>query len=72
MYLLLLERLERHVIAERQVAATMKAGGAKDVDVPTFEAERQRLDRALGQAERKYRDPEQQALIDALGLNDGG
>lgn len=66
---LVVERLERHVLVERQVAATLKAGGAKGVEVPTFAAEVARLERLLAEDEgRKRRDPEQQALLDALGL----
>lgn len=68
MYLLLLERLERHVLAERHVAAVMLAGGAKKVTLPVFETERAKLDRLLEAAPRRERDPEQAALIAALGL----
>jgi hypothetical protein len=60
-YALIVERLERHVLNERQVAV-MKAGGAKRVDVPTFDAEKARLDRncsATGRAARTT--PEQAA-----------
>jgi hypothetical protein len=68
-YALVVERLERHVLAERQVAMIAKLGGAKSVEVPTFAAELGKLDRLLGEDEtRKRRDPEQQALIEALGL----
>jgi hypothetical protein len=67
-YALLLERLERHVIAERHVAAVMLAAGAKKVTLPVFETERAKLDRLLEAAPRRERDPEQQALIVALGL----
>jgi hypothetical protein len=68
-YALIVERLERHVLAERQVAATMAAAGAKRVEVPTFEGERARLDRMLDeQPTRRVYDAEQAALIAALGL----
>jgi hypothetical protein len=69
-YALIVERLERHVIAERQVAAVMAAAGAKRVEVPTFDAERARLDRLLDDqpTPRRVYDPEQAALIAALGL----
>jgi hypothetical protein len=68
-YALIVERLERHVLAERHVAAVMAAAGAKKVTVPTFETERGKLDRLLGEGpERRQRDPEQAALIAALGL----
>lgn len=69
MYALLIERLERHVLNERHVAAVMKAAGAKRVEVPTFEAARMKVDRLLSTDDRqRARDPEQAALIAALGL----
>lgn len=68
MYSLIVERLERHVLNERQVAVLAKLGGAKRVKVPTFDEERTKLDRLLGTAPRRQYDPEQAALIAALGL----
>lgn len=70
MYALIVERLERHVLAERHVAAVMAAAGAKRVEVPTFESERAKVDRWLEVApeRRRERNPEQAALIAALGL----
>jgi hypothetical protein len=62
------ERLERHVLAERQVAVAAKVGGAKNVTVPTFEAEKAKLDRLLDVAERRVYSEEQAQLIAALGL----
>lgn len=71
MYVLILERLERHVLAERHVAAVLMAGGAKKVTVPTFTDERGKLDRMLGdRPARKHRTPEQQRLLAAIGLGD--
>jgi hypothetical protein len=68
-YSLVIERLERHVLTERQIAAVMAVNSTKKVTLPTFEAERARLDRLLGEGpERRERDPEQAALIAALGL----
>jgi predicted metal-dependent hydrolase len=67
-YTLILERLERHVLAERHVAAVMRAAGAKGGDVPTCESERARLDRLLDDRPRRAYPPEQAALIAALGL----
>jgi hypothetical protein len=67
-YALIVERLERHVLTERQVAAAMKVAGAKNVSEPTFDRERAKLDRVLGADDRPERDPEQAALIAALGL----
>ncbi len=67
-YTLLLERLERHVLVERQVAAVMTAAGAKRVAVPTFDSERAKLDRLLSEEPRRRYDDEQASLIAALGL----
>jgi hypothetical protein len=67
-YTLLLERLERHVLNERQVAMIAKLGGAKKVTPPTFETERHKVDRLLEVAPRREYDEEQAALIAALGL----
>jgi len=67
-YALIVERLERHVLVERQVAAVMLAAGSKKVTVPTFDAERGKLDRLLDQQPRREYEPEQAALIAALGL----
>lgn len=68
MYALIIERLERHVLNERQVAMIAKLGGAKIAELPTFETERDRLDRLLSDEPRKQYDDEQAALIAALGL----
>jgi hypothetical protein len=67
-YGLLIERLERHVLNERQVAVLAKIGGAKNVTVPTFDEQRAQLDRLLGTAPRREYPPEQAAMIAALGL----
>jgi hypothetical protein len=67
-YALIVERLERHVLVERQVAIAAQAAGAKGVDVPTFDSERARLDGMLGEAPRRRYSDEQAALIAALGL----
>jgi hypothetical protein len=45
-YAILLERLERRVMADRQAALLVAALGGR-VSVPTFEQERQRFDEAL-------------------------
>jgi hypothetical protein len=71
-YSLIVERLERHVLNERQVAVLAKLGGAKRVKVPTFDEERAKLDRLLGTEPRRAYSPEQAAMIAALGLGDGG
>lgn len=67
-YSLIVERLERHVLNERQVAVMAKLGGDKRVRVPTFEQERARLDRILDLGERRQYPRQQAALIAALGL----
>lgn len=72
MYSLVVERLERHVLNERQVAVLAKLGGAKRVTVPTFDAERAKLDRLLGTEPRRQYSPEQAAMIAALGLSTEG
>lgn len=68
MYSLILERLERHVLAERHVAAVMRAAGSKSARAPTFADERARLDRLLDVAPRRTYPPDQARLIAALGL----
>jgi hypothetical protein len=70
-YALLLERLERHVLNERQVAIVAKLGGAKRVTVPTFDEERRKVDRLLDLAPRRQYGEEQASLIAALGLGEG-
>jgi hypothetical protein len=67
-YSLLIERLERHVLAERLVAAVFMAAGDKKAQAPVFEIEQAKLDRLLEGSARRERDPEQAALIAALGL----
>jgi hypothetical protein len=67
-YALILERLERHVIAERQVAVIAKLGGDKRAKLPTFDGERAKLDRLLELHERKRYPRAQAELIAALGL----
>jgi len=46
-YVLLLERLERQVLSERQVAAALAAGGAEDVEMPDLDTSRAEFDAAL-------------------------
>jgi hypothetical protein len=67
-YALILERLERHVLNERHVAAVHVAAGAKGITLPTFDSERARLDAMLDDAPRRQYPAEQAALIAALGL----
>jgi hypothetical protein len=70
-YALIVERLERHVLTERHVAAVMQTINSRKVAAPTFETELQKLDRLLQEAPRKQYDGEQAALIAALGLGEG-
>jgi hypothetical protein len=46
-YVMLLDQLERQVLADRHVAAVLMAAGAQDVPLPDFTEERARLDAAL-------------------------
>jgi hypothetical protein len=46
-YVLQVEALERLVLAERQVAATLAAGGVPDVEMPTLDDARASFDAAL-------------------------
>jgi hypothetical protein len=46
----------------------MLAAGAKGVRMPAFETERAKVDRLLTAAKRREYEPEQAALIAALGL----
>jgi hypothetical protein len=62
------ERLERHVLNERQCALLARLGGDKRAQLPVFETERGKLDRLLeAQPERQYTQ-EQRDMIAALGL----
>lgn len=71
-YSLIVERLERHVLNERQVAVIARLGGDRKARIPVFEQEKAKLDRLLGDAPRRHYPPEQAAMIAALGLGDGG
>lgn len=66
-----MERLERHVLTERHVAAVMQTVSAKRVPAPTFDSELAKLDRLLQEAPERHYDDEQRALIAALGLGEG-
>ena len=46
-YVLLVERLERQVLSERQVAAVLATAGAKDVEMPQMDEARAQFDVAL-------------------------
>ena len=68
-YVLLVERVERAALTERQVCATLRAAGAK-VDIAPVEDARLALDAALVAAPEnaKVTDPEQLQLRRALGV----
>jgi hypothetical protein len=69
-YSLIVERLERHVLNERQVAMIAKLGGSKRRELPVFDTEKAKLDRLLGTEPRRVYSEEQQAMIAALGLGE--
>ena len=46
-YVLLVERLERQVLSERQVAAVLAAAGAEDIEMPQMDEARVAFDAAL-------------------------
>ena len=66
-YALLLEQIAQQVQAERQVAAVFLAAGAKNIEMPTYEAARVRFDEAL-RAEPQAVDRERDELLRALGV----
>ena len=67
MYVLLLDKLERQVLADRGAAATLMAAGAKGVTFPTLAEQRAMFDAALAE-DPKAEDTEQQQLRKALGV----
>ena len=68
MYVLLVERVERAALAERQALASMKGPGRYEVgDIPTMEEFRDRFDEALV-AEPEVVNAEQLQLRRALGV----
>lgn len=71
-YVLLLDQMERQVLADRQVAAVLMAAGAKDVRLPSLAEKRAEFDEALA-AEPKpsavsLLSDEQRELREALGV----
>ena len=68
-YVLLLDSLERHVLAERQIAAVLMAAGAKDVTLPDPQEQRELFDAALSaEPQAAEVDTEQMQLRRALGV----
>lgn len=68
--MLLLEQLERNVLADRQVAAVFMAAGSKDVQLPQLQEQRAVFDAALVEVPKpgKKIDAEQLELRRALGV----
>lgn len=67
--MLLLDQIERQVLADRHVAAVLMAAGAKDVKLPTFQEQRALFDSALEAAPTFSRiSTEQMELRQALGV----
>ena len=46
-YVLLVERMERQVLSERQVAAVLASGGAENIEMPQMDEARAEFDAAL-------------------------
>ena len=46
-YVLLVERLERQVLSERQVAAVLATAGAEDIEMPDMDGARAEFEAAL-------------------------
>lgn len=67
---MLLEHLERHVLADRHVAAVLMAAGAKDVTLPSLQEQRDRFYAALVEEPKPMAqvDIEQLELRRALGV----
>jgi hypothetical protein len=69
-YVLLLERMERQVLAEQQMVATLAAAGAKDVEMPVFEQRQALLDELLVAPPARFdADPERAELLTVLGVS---
>lgn len=67
-YVLHLDRIERHVLAERQVAIVALAGGAKDVEMPTLDGAIDLYEQALIEPPRLV-DRDHAELLAALGVS---
>lgn len=68
--MLLLDQLERQVLADRHVAAVLMAAGAKDVKLPVLHEQRELFDAALVEepSPTKQISTEQMELRRALGV----
>lgn len=68
--MLLIEQLERNVLADRHVAAVFMAAGAKDVTLPVLQEKRQLFDAALVEEPKVLSvvDSERWELRRALGV----
>lgn len=66
-----LDRIERQVLAERQVAAIALSVGAQGVEMPTVDEAIAEFDLALV-AEPRVIDRDRRLLLTALGVSDAG
>jgi len=67
-YVLLRDRIERHVLAERQTAAVLIAAGAKNITLPDLAEQWRVLDDELA-ADEPASNPDRDALRRAVGLS---
>lgn len=67
-YVLLVERLERRALTERQVSATLAAAGAKGVKLVDPDEVRADFDRWLLEEPKPSSESRDKILRDALGL----
>ncbi len=68
---MLLQNLDAQVLADRHVAAVLMAAGAKDIDLPNLQEQRDRFEAALLEEPRPMApvDREQMELRRALGVS---
>lgn len=72
-YTVQVEQLERWIVGERQVAATLMAAGADGVEMPSLSEARDAFDSALDEPFAfSVEDPERGELLEALGLRRAG
>jgi hypothetical protein len=67
---LLVDRVERRMATERQVAAVLLAAGAKDITLPDPDEALAELDRVLA-AEPEPEKTDRAVLLDVLGVRSG-
>jgi flagellar biosynthesis/type III secretory pathway ATPase len=69
-YVLLIDSVERHAVAQQQIAATLAAAGGKVTAPPSVAETIEQFDRALA-AKPKHVDGNQAELMRALGVGSG-